>query len=86
MLITDLFKQRIETEQLIDAEKAGAKAAEERLKNMLDDEKEFREELAKEDKKNEEDRIKAQEKLYEEHRKQIQKIEDRSNRCPYASL
>jgi hypothetical protein len=43
---------------------------------MLEDEKEFREELAKEDKKNEEDRIKAQEKLYEEHRKQIQKIED----------
>lgn len=76
ILITDLFKQRIETEQLIDAEKARAKAAEERLKTMLEDEKEFREELAKEDKKNEEDRIKAQEKLYEEHRKQIQKIED----------
>lgn len=76
MLVTDLFKQRIETEKLIDAEKARAKAAEERLKTMLDDEKEFREELAKEDKKNEEDRIKAQEKLYEEHRRQIQKIED----------
>jgi tape measure domain-containing protein len=76
ILITDLFKQRIETEKLIDAEKARAKAAEERLKKMLADEKEFREELAKEDKKNEEDRIKAQEKLYEEHRKQIQKIED----------
>lgn len=76
MLVTDLFKQRIETEKLIDAEKARAKAAEERLKKMLDDEKEFREELAKEDKKNEEDRIKAQEKLYEEHRREIEKIGD----------
>jgi tape measure domain-containing protein len=76
ILITDLFKQKIETEQLIDLEKKRAKAAEDRLKKMLDDEKEFREELAKEDKKNEEDRIKAQEKLYEEHRKQIEKIED----------
>lgn len=76
MLVTDLFKQRIETEKLIDAEKARAKAAEARLKKMLDDEKDFRDELAKEDKKAEEDRIKAQEKLYEEHRKEIEKVGD----------
>jgi trimeric autotransporter adhesin len=76
MLITDLYKQRIETEKLIDAEKARAKAAEERLKKMLADEKEFMDEIEKENKKNEEDRIKAQEKLYEEHRREIEKIGD----------
>ena len=76
MLITDLYKQRIETEKLIDAEKERAKAAEDRLKKMLDDEKEFLKELEKEDKKIKEDRIKAQEKLYEEHRKEIEKVGD----------
>lgn len=76
MLITDLFKQRIETEQLIDLEKKRAKAAEDRLKKMLDDEKEFRAELKKEDEKLAAEKLKKEEEFFAQQRKQIQQIED----------
>ena len=76
MLITDLYKQRIETEQLIDLEKKRAKAAEDRLKKMLDDEKEFREELKKEDEKLAAEKLKKEEEFFAQQRKQIQQIED----------
>jgi trimeric autotransporter adhesin len=76
MLITDLYKQRIETEQLIDAEKKRAKAAEARLKKMLDDEKEFMDELKKEDEKRAADKLKKEKEFFEEQKKQIQQIED----------
>lgn len=76
MLITDLFKQRIETEQLIDLEKKRAKAAEDRLKKMLDDEKDFRAELKKEDEKLAAEKLKKEEEFFAQQRKQIQQIED----------
>jgi tape measure domain-containing protein len=76
MLITDLYKQRIETEQLIDLEKKRAKAAEDRLKKMLDDEKEFRAELKKEDEKLAAEKLKKEEEFFAQQRKQIQQIED----------
>jgi hypothetical protein len=76
MLVTDLFKQKIETEQLIDLEKTRAKAAEDRLKKMLDDEKDFREELKKEDEKLAAEKLKKEEEFFAEQRKQIQQIED----------
>jgi tape measure domain-containing protein len=76
MLITDLYKQKIETEQLIDLEKTRAKAAEDRLKKMLDDEKEFRAELKKEDEKLAAEKLKKEEEFFAQQRKQIQQIED----------
>jgi tape measure domain-containing protein len=76
MIVSDLFKQRIETEQLIDLEKQRAKAAEDRLKKMLDDEKEFRAELKKEDEKLAAEKLKKEEEFFAQQRKQIQQIED----------
>lgn len=76
MIITDLYKQRIETEQLIDLEKKRAKAAEDRLKKMLDDEKDFREELKKEDEKLAKEKLKKEQEFYDEQKKQIEKIGD----------
>jgi tape measure domain-containing protein len=79
LLITSLYRQRIEVEQIAEAEKQRVKEKEDnqkRLERMLEDENEARRQFMAEDKKAEEERLRAQEKLYKEQQKNIEKIND----------